>query len=68
MFLLFGGRRFRAARIALVAAFLIVFFAFHPHGTTLDVLQAVRVLLLLALVGAAWLGRRSRNASVDEAG
>lgn len=72
MFLLFGlrggrrGRIYVVARIVLVVAFLIVVFAFHPHGTTLDIMQAVRFALLVALIGSAWSGRRrSRSAPAD---
>jgi uncharacterized membrane protein YqjE len=51
------------ARIVLLVAFLIVVFAFHPHGTTLDIVQVVRVVLLVALIGLAWRGRRRRRAA-----
>lgn len=74
MFLLFGlrggryGRILFAARIALIVAFLIIVFAFHPHGTTLDILQAVKVVLLVALIGSTWiLRRRQRSAPVPDA-
>jgi Mn2+/Fe2+ NRAMP family transporter len=62
---LFGGRsrRFLVARIAIIVAFLIILFAFHPHGTTLDVVQGVRVVLLVALVGAGFMARRRRRAA-----
>jgi hypothetical protein len=69
MFLLFGlrggrrGRIYLAARLVLVVAFLVVIFAFHPHGTKLDILEAVRFLLLIAIVGFAWLDRRKRTAA-----
>ena len=72
MFLLFGfrgryGRIFFVARLALLLAFLVVVFAFHPHGTTLDVLQAVRFVLLIALLGSAWFMRRNaRRAPADD--
>jgi hypothetical protein len=70
MFLLFGrggSRRYLVARIALLVAFLIIVFGFHPHGTTLDIVQAVRVVLFVALLGFAWLGRRRRrNAAAGE--
>lgn len=72
MSLLFGfrgpyGRLFLVARLVLVAAFLLVAFAFHPHGTTLDVIQGVRAVLLIALVGSGWLVRRSaRRAAVED--
>jgi peptidoglycan/LPS O-acetylase OafA/YrhL len=64
MFLLFGlgrgrrGRTFLVVRVVLLVAFLIVVFAFHPHGTTLDILQAVRVAIVVAFIAAAWLARR----------
>lgn len=72
MFLLFGrggrhGRKFLAARIALLAAFLIVVFALHPHGTELDVIKVVRVVLVVALLGTAWaLRRRERSAAAED--
>lgn len=49
-----------AARLALVAVFLIIVFAFHPHGTALDIVQGARIALLVALVGSAWYFRRRR--------
>jgi predicted lysophospholipase L1 biosynthesis ABC-type transport system permease subunit len=55
------GRIYFAARLALFVAFLIVVFAFHPHGTTLDIVQAVRFVLLVALIGTAWLARRRQS-------
>jgi hypothetical protein len=64
MFLLFGlrggrrGRIYLVARLVLLAAFLIAVFAFHVHGTALDILQVVRVVLVVALVGFALLARR----------
>ena len=66
MFFLFGGggRRFLAARLAVVAVFLVVFLAFHPHGTSRDILEGVRVALVVALVGAAWFVRRRRRNAV----
>jgi uncharacterized membrane protein YqjE len=54
------GKIFLAARLALVAVFLIIVFAFHPHGTALDIVQAARITLLVALVGSAWYVRRRR--------
>ncbi len=69
MSLLFGfrgrgrGRVYLAARLVLLVAFLIVVFAFHPHGTTLYILQAVRLALLVALLGSGWLARRRRISS-----
>ncbi|HZP74438.1 MAG TPA: hypothetical protein VFA97_13790 [Gaiellaceae bacterium] len=67
MFLLFGlrggrhGKIFLAARIALLLAFLVIVFAFHPHGTTLDILQGVKVVLVIALIGFAWMLRRKQR-------
>jgi hypothetical protein len=64
MFLLFGLRRGRrgriyvAARLGLLAAFLVAVFVFHAHGTTRDILQGARVVLLVALLGSGWLARR----------
>jgi hypothetical protein len=58
----FGGRGrfFMTARIALLAVFLLAVFVFHAHGSTLRVLQVVRLVLLVALVGSAWIVRRRR--------
>jgi len=50
-----------AVRLALLVAFLIAVFAFHAHGTTLEILQVARVALLVALLGTAWLARRRRT-------
>jgi lysylphosphatidylglycerol synthetase-like protein (DUF2156 family) len=67
VFLLFGrgrgphARVYLAVRLALVVVFLIVVFAFHPHGTTLDIVQAVRFVLLVAVIGTAWLARRRQG-------
>jgi hypothetical protein len=52
------GKIFLAARLALVAVFLIIVLAFHPHGTALDIVQAARVTILVALLGSAWYLRR----------
>jgi hypothetical protein len=68
MFLLFGGYRgrrgkiFLAVRLGLLAVFLIAVFAFHAHGTTLEIIQGARFLVLIALVGSIILARRSRRA------
>lgn len=68
----FGAGRYTkhliAARVALVAAFLILVFAFHPHGTTLDIVQGVRFLLLLTIIGiTVYFRRRHRRESQLEA-
>jgi hypothetical protein len=70
MFLLFGLRRggrhariFVAARIALLLAFLITVFVFHPHGETRDILQVVRFVLLVALIGSGWFFGRKRDSA-----
>jgi hypothetical protein len=69
MFLLFGGYRgrrgkiFLAIRLGLLAVFLVAVLAFHAHGTTLDVLQGARFLVLIALVGSIVLARRRRSLS-----
>jgi hypothetical protein len=68
MFLLWGGRGrhwrwFLGARIALIVVFLIAVFAFHAHGTTLAVIQVVRVVLLVALIGTAAAARRRRRSA-----
>jgi uncharacterized membrane protein YqjE len=55
------GRYFVAARLAIIIAFVLVFFVFHPHGTTLDILQGIRVALVVALVAGAWAFRRRRR-------
>jgi uncharacterized membrane protein YqjE len=58
-----GGRHGRIiliARLALLAVFLLIVFAFHPHGTTLEIVQGARILILVALVGSAWMLRRRR--------
>ncbi len=64
MFLLFGGgRRNRPllyARLAVVVVFLVVVAAFHPHGTALDIVQGVRIALVVALIALAFVGRRRR--------
>jgi hypothetical protein len=59
---LFGGgnRYFMAARIGLLLVFVLAAFVFHAHGTTLEVLQIVRVAVLVALVASAVLARRRR--------
>jgi len=60
-----GGRRGRilvAARLVLLVAFLLVLFVFHPHGTALDIVQAVRIVLLIALLGSTWMLRRGGRA------
>jgi hypothetical protein len=54
------GKIFLAARLALIAVFLIIVLAFHPHGTALDIVQAARITILVALVGSAWYLRRRR--------
>jgi hypothetical protein len=56
-----GGRYFMAARIALLAVFVLVVFVFHAHGTTLEVVQVLRIVLLVALVGSALILRRRRR-------
>jgi hypothetical protein len=67
MFLLFGSRGngrwrfFLAVRVLLLVVFLVAVFAFHAHGTTLDVLQVARVLLLVTLLGSGWAARRRRR-------
>lgn len=68
----FGAGRYTkhliAARVALLAAFLILVFAFHPHGTTLDIVQAVRFLLLLTIIGiTVYFRRRHRSETQAEA-
>jgi hypothetical protein len=60
MFFRGGGRYFMAARIALLAVFLVAVFVFHAHGTTLHVIQVLRIVLLVALVGSALILRRRR--------
>ena len=61
------GRKFLIARLALIGVFLIIVFAFHPHGTMLDVVQVARIALLVALIGSAWyLRRREQAKSADE--
>jgi uncharacterized membrane protein YqjE len=65
MFLLFGGggRRGRTllfARLTILVLFLIVVAAFHPHGTALDIVQGVRIALVIALIALAFVGRRRR--------
>ena len=58
-----GGRHGRVllfARLALLAVFLIIVFAFHPHGTALEIVQGARIALLVALVGSAMILRRRR--------
>ena len=52
------GKKFLAARVALIAVFLVILLAFHPHGTALDIVQAARIVLLVALLGSAWYLRR----------
>ena len=52
------GKIFLAARLALVAIFLLIVLAFHPHGTALDIVQGARITILVALVGSAWYLRR----------
>jgi hypothetical protein len=54
------GRFFIAARIALLVALLVALFVFHAHGTTLRVLEAARLVLLIALLGSGWMLRRRR--------
>jgi uncharacterized membrane protein YqjE len=54
------GKILLAARLALVAIFLIIVFAFHPHGTALDIVQGARIAILVALIGSAWYLRRRR--------
>lgn len=49
-----------AARIGLLAVFLLAVFVFHAHGTTLHVLQFVRIGVLVALVASAVVLRRRR--------
>ena len=73
MFMLFGfrggrhGRKFLIARVAIIAVFLVIVFAFHPHGTTLDIVQGVRFVLIAALIGSAIvLRRRERNATAED--
>ena len=56
------GKKFLIARLALIGLFLIVVFAFHPHGTALDIVQGARIALLVALVGSAWYLRRREQA------
>ncbi|HZQ82949.1 MAG TPA: hypothetical protein VFB25_13315 [Gaiellaceae bacterium] len=65
MFLLWGlrgggrtGRILVAARLAIIVLFILAVFVFHPHGTALDILQVVRLVLLVALVGSSWFVRR----------
>jgi hypothetical protein len=54
------GRYFMAARIGLLAVFLLAVFVFHAHGSTLRVLQVVRLVLLVALFASAMVFRRRR--------
>ena len=56
-----GGRYFMAARIGLLAVFLLAVFVFHAHGTTLQVLQGLRVAVFVALVASAVVLRRRRR-------
>ena len=49
-----------AARIGLLAVFLLAVFVFHTHGSTLRVIQVMRVVLLVALVASALVFRRRR--------
>jgi hypothetical protein len=73
MFLLFGGYRgrrgkiFLTIRLGLLAVFLVAVLAFHAHGTTLEVLQGARFLVLIALVGSIVLARRRRDLPDGEA-
>ena len=60
------GKKFLAARLALIAVFLVVLLAFHPHGTALDIVQGARILVLVALVGSAWYLRRRRPSDPAE--
>ena len=61
------GKKFLIARLALIGVFLIIVFAFHPHGTALDVVQGARVVLLVALIGSAWyLRRRQQRTPADD--
>ena len=61
------GKKFLAARLAVIAAFLVILYAFHPHGTALDIVRAARIVLLVALVGSAWyFRRRSTHEPVEE--
>ena len=55
-----GGRFFMAARIGLLAVFLLAVFVFHAHGSTLRVIQVMRIVLLVALVASALVFRRRR--------
>jgi hypothetical protein len=54
------GRYFMIARLGLLAVLLLAVFVFHAHGTTLRVLQFVRLAVLVALVGSALVARRRR--------
>ena len=62
------GKVLLAARLALVAIFLIIVFVFHPHGTALDIVQGARIVILVAIVGSAVYLRRRRpsDAAADE--
>jgi hypothetical protein len=61
------GKILLAARLALIAVFLIIVLAFHPHGTALDIVQGARIAILVALVGSAWyLRRRQPSESADQ--
>jgi hypothetical protein len=59
----FGGRNryFMAARIGLLLVFVLAVFVFHAHGTTLRVLQVVRIAVLIAIVASAVVARRRRS-------
>jgi hypothetical protein len=60
---MFFGRRggfFMAARIAILAILLLAVFVFHAHGSTLRVLQVLRLVLLVALFASAFVFRRRR--------
>ena len=62
MFFFGGGNRYLvAARIGLLLVFLVALYVFHAHGRTLEVLQGVRFILLIALVASAVMIRRRRN-------
>jgi hypothetical protein len=56
-----GNRYFMVARIALLAVLLLAVFVFHAHGTTLRVLQVLRIVLFVALLAFAWVIRRRRT-------
>ena len=55
-----GNRFLFVVRIALLVVVLVALFVFHAHGRTLEVLQGVRLVLLIALIASAWVIRRRR--------